>query len=634
MLQFIRERAQGLVATIIILFLSLTFALWGVDEYLRAARAIVVAEVNGKDIELATYQQSFQRLRQRAQAQLGDQFDPALWSQEETKRRALDMLIEERLLQHTVEDARLRISSPQVAAYIRSAETFQVDGKFSLERYRQAVNMLGFSEAGFEHQARQDLAVQQLRAGIALSAFATEEEALRLAQLFAQKRDVGYLLVEPPKPESIPVSDTEAEDYYKEHQNRFRVPEKAALEYLELTIDELKKEIGVDDEVLKAYYETHKDAYSTEEQRRANHILVQVKKDASEAEEAAARAKIEELRKEIEDGASFEEVARRSSDDIGSRAEGGDTGLFGRGVMAPEFERAAFALKVGELSQPVRTEFGYHLILVREIRPAGIEPFEAVRAQVEDTYRREQAENLYFERAEAFSDAVTEHPDSLEAAAEALHMTVETTEPMTREDIEIRFSKDVVNAVWEPEVLSEGLVSVPVEIENTRVVAVKVTKHEPEHVPPFSEIKAEVIAALRDERGREAARVRGEAIAERLRKGATGAAVADEEHVDWHEAKGASRDSSELNRAVARAAFQAPLTSETESLVIGVPLGTGAYAVAQISHRQIPSAEQLAGKNVDAIRRDVARAYMAASWRGYIDSLRRDAKVKTFPDRL
>jgi len=634
MLQFIRERAQGLVAMIIIFFLILTFALWGVDEYIRAARNVVVAEVNGEDIDLTAYQQNFQRMRQRAQAQLGDEFDSALWTKEETKQQALDMLIEERLLKHSVDDARLRVSAPQIASFIRGSETFQVDGKFSFDRYRQVVNMLGFTEVGFEQQARQDLAVQQLRAGIALSAFATQDEALRLAQLFAQKRDVGYALIEPPKPETIEVSDADAEAYYKKNQDLFRVPEKLSLQYLELTIDELKREISVDDQVLNSYYDTHKDSYTLQEQRRVNHILVQVSKDATEAEDAAARAKIEALRKDIEAGAAFEEVAKQSSDDIGSRAEGGDTGFFSRGVMAPEFEQAAFALQVGELSQPVKTEFGYHLIRLREIKPGGIEPFEAVRAQVEDTYRREQAESLYFERAEAFSDAVTEHPDSLEAAAETLNMKVETTAPLTREEIEARFSKDVANAAWEPEVLTEGLVSVPVEIENMRVAAIKVVKHEPTHVPAFADIEVEVVAALRDERARDAARTRGDAIAERLRKGEAAEAVAAAEQIEWQEAKGVSRETSELNRAVARAAFQAPLQTDGEPIVIGVPLNNGAFAVARVSNQQIPTAEELAGKNVDAIRRDLARSYMAAAWRAYIDDLRTEGKVKTFPERL
>lgn len=634
MLQFIRERAQGLVAVIIILFLCLTFLLWGIDEYLRAARTVVVAEVNGEDIDLNAYQQSFQRLRQRAQAELGDQFDPALWTQDETKHQALDMLIEERLLQHTLDDARIRVSTPQVAAFLRSAETFQVDGKFSVERYKQAVSMFGFTEAGFEQQARQDLGVQQLRAGIALSAFATQDEALRLAQLFAQKRDIGYALVEPPPVDGIEVSDADAEAYYKEHQDRFRVPEKLKLEYLELTLDDLKDEISVDDKSLGEFYEAHKSDYTTQEQRSANHILVQVKKDATEADDAAARAKIEALRKDIEAGATFEDIAKQQSDDIGSRAEGGDTGLFPRGVMAPPFEEAAFSLKVGELSQPVKTEFGYHLIRVREIKPGGVEPFEEVRSRVEDAYRSEQAESLYFERAEAFGDAVTEFPDSLESAGDALDMKPQTTELMTREDIEARFSKDVANAAWEPEVLTEGLVSVPVEIDNTRIAAVKVLEHAPAHVPPFDSIKTDVVAALREVRARDAALERGEALLARLKKGDAVDAVMSVEKLEWHEAKGVSRETSEVNRAVARAAFQTPLAADGSPALIGVPLGTGAYAVVRVANQQIPTAEQLAGKNIDAIRRDVARAYMAGTWRSYIDALRADAKVKTFPERL
>lgn len=634
MLQFIRERAQGVVAVIIILFLCLTFLLWGIDEYLRAGRTVVVAEVNGEEIDLGAYQKSFQQLRQRAQAELGDQFDSDLWTQDSTKKRALDMLIEERLLAQAVDDSRLRISMPQVAAFIRGAETFAVDGKFSVERYKQAVNMLGFTETGFEQQARTDLAVQQLRAGIALSAFATEPEAQRIAQLFAQKRDVGYALVEPPEAASIEVTDADAESYFKDNQEQFRVLEKVTLEYLELTMDALKSEIPVDDALLNAYYDANKEAYTTQEQRSANHILVQVKKGATAAEDTAAKAKLESLRALIQGGMSFEDVAKQNSDDIGSRAEGGDTGLFPRGVMAPEFEAAAFSLKVGELSQPVKTEFGYHLIRVREIRPGGLAAFADVRAQVEDAYRREQAETLYFERAEEFSDAVTEHPDSLEAAAETLGLKPQLSASLTRQEVEERFSRDVANAAWEPEVLTEGLASVPVEIDSSRIVAVRVTEHAPTHIPAFADVKSDVIDTVRDQRARDTASKRGTAIVERLKKGEAVDAVMGAEKLDWQEAKGVSRDSSELNRAVARAAFQAALTPDGEPVVLGVALGSGSYAVVKVANLVLPTAEALAGKNVEAIQRDASRAYMAATWRGFMTQLRTDGKVKTFPERL
>lgn len=634
MLQFIRERAQGVVAVIIILFLCLTFLLWGIDEYLRAARQVTVAEVNGDEIDLGAYQANFQRLRQRAQAELGDQFDSSIWTEEATKRQALDAMVEERLLTQAVDKSRLRIADAQVAAYIRGAETFNVDGKFSVERFRQVANMLGFTEAGFEAQARQDLAVQQLRAGVALSAFATKSEAERLARLFAQTRDVGYALLDPAAPDTVEVSDADAQAWYEGHQDELRVPEKVSLEYLELTIADLEGEITVDDALLEAYYEANKSRYTVDEQRSANHILVQVAKDAGAEADAAAKAKLESLRELVAGGESFEELAKKNSDDIGSRAEGGDTGLFPRGVMAPAFEEAVFALKPGELSEPVRTEFGWHLIRLREIKPGGTKPFAEVRHQVEEAYRREQAEALYFDRAEAFSNAVTEHPDSLDAAAEALSLKSKTTEPLSRADVEERFSREVANAAWEPEVLTEGLVSVPVEIGSSRVVAVRVTRHDPAHVPPLAEVKEDVVARVREERLREAVTRRGEAIVERLKKGEDLDAVVASEQLAWHDEKAVIRTSDKLNRAVSRAAFSAPLEAGGAPVVIGVPLGTGSYAIARVGNLQLPTVEALEGKNVDAIRRDASRVQMAASWRGFLDQLRADGKVKTWPERL
>jgi peptidyl-prolyl cis-trans isomerase D len=634
MLQFIRERAQGVVAVIIILFLCLTFLLWGIDEYMRAARQVIVAEVNGEDIDLGAYQANFQRLRQRAQAELGDQFDSSIWAEESTKKRALDFLVEERLLTQAIDDSRLRISDPQIAGFIRGAETFTVDGKFSLERYKQAVNMLGFTEAGFEAQARNDLAVQQLRAGVALSAFATEPEAERLAQLFAQKRDIGYVLIEPGEPDSVTVSDADAEAYYKANHDLFRIDEKVTLEYLELSLEKLKKEISVDDQLLTAHYDASTDAYTTQEQRSANHILVQLKAGASAEEDAAAKAKIETLRALVEGGMSFEEVAKQNSDDIGSRAEGGDTGLFPRGVMAPEFEEAVFAMQPGEMSQPVKTEFGYHLIRVREIKPGGTKSFEDVRHEVEDAYRLEQAENLYFDRAEAFSNAVTEHPDSLEAAADAMNLEPQSIEPLTRLEVEERFSAEVASAAWEPEVLTEGLASMPIEIGNTRIVAVRVVSHAPSRVPAFTEIKDDAIAALRDERLRQAVRTRGEAVLARLEQGEAVAEVMAAENLEWVEEKGVVRDSGKINRAVARAAFSAPLLVGQEPVVFGVPIGTSSFAVARVGNLQLPTAEELEGKNVDVIKRDASRTYMASSWQGFVALLRDQGKVKTYPERL
>jgi peptidyl-prolyl cis-trans isomerase D len=382
MLQSIRERAQGAIAVIIVLFLCLTFAVWGVESYLNEARKVVVAEVNGDEIELSEYQETFQRLRQRAQAELGEAFDSAVWSQDSTKQKALDYLVEERVLTQNVDRARLRLSSDQVAEFLKTSPNFQVDGKFSSERYTQVTSALGFSEQAYEAQARKDLALQQLRTGVVASAFITPQELSRVEQLQGETRTIGYAVIAPTDSAKEVISEQEASAYFAAHQEDYRVEDKVSLEFVELKLEDLVPSVTVSDDELEQYYATHKADFTVEEQRNASHILVQLKADATSTEDAAAKQKALALRKAIIDGKPFAEVAKTQSDDIGSRAEGGATGLFGRGVMAPEFEQAVFSMQVDALSEPVKTSFGYHIIKLVEIKPGGVTPLAEVRSDV------------------------------------------------------------------------------------------------------------------------------------------------------------------------------------------------------------------------------------------------------------
>lgn len=635
MMEFIRERAKGLVAIAIIGLLCLTFLLWGIESYIHAAQQVVVAKVNGEEIPLQEYQKSFDRMRTRAQTEQGAEYNADFWAQESTKLKALEALIDERLVHQLIDDARLRMSSAQVAQFIAGAEAFQVDGKFSPERFKQVAQGMGLTEAGVEKQVRLDLAQQQLRAGVSLSAFSLKTEAEQLAQLLDQKRDVGYAMIKPADPASVTVSDEELAKFFDAHQETFRTPEMVAIEFLELKLDDLKKEVKVEEAALKDYYETHKSQYTAPEERSVNHVLVQVKRNAPEAEVAAAKVKAETLRALIAAGGqTIEEVAKESSDDVGSKAEGGATGFFPRGVMAPEFEQASFALKVGELSEPVRTDFGFHIIKVKEARPGGLKPFEDAKADVEVAYRKEQAETLFFERAEQFTDAVSEHPDSLTAAGERVSLQPATLALSDREALTTRFSAGVVSAIWEPEVLNEGLATAPIEIGPTRLVAVRVTAHEPSKIPPLAQLKDTVTQQLREQKVRDAAMARGEALVERLRKGEAAETLMAAEKLEWVVVKGANRESPDLNRALARAAFREPLKDASASSYFGQMLGTGSFAVVHVSNLDLPKPDTLEGRKLDAIQRDTERVRLLSAWRDYTASLRESGEVKTFPKAL
>ena len=634
MLQSIREKIQGIVAAVIIGLICLTFGVWGIESYLSEASKVVVAEVGGEDIELAEYQDAFQRLRQRAQAELGDQFDPTQWAGEDTKRRVLEFVVDDELLTQLLERRRIRVGSDQVAQFLMGSPNFQVDGKFSSERYAQVTNMLGFTEQAFEQQAQRDMAVEQLRAGVIASAFASPQELDDIARLAVQTRDIGYVVLKPAEPKSVTVSDTDLKAYFKEHGESFRVPDKVALEFIEINQAELLREVDVEESDILAFYEAHKADFTMEEQRNARHILVQLAPDASDAEVASARKKAEDLRARVAKGEDFSAVARASSDDIGSRADGGSTGLFGRGVMAPEFETAVFGMKVGEISDLVRTDFGFHIITVTEIKPEDIKPYVDARGEVEQRLRKEKAEELYFELAERFSDSVYEFPDSLEDAAKALDLQLHKTSLQTEAEVAAAFNPAVAEAAWEPEVLTQGLVSPPVEIGEARVVAVKVTQFEAAHIPSLDAIREEVLTVVQAERVREAARTRGEALLKRLDGGETGPDVAAAEKLEWEAVSAAGRADERLNRAVLRAAFRLGSVASGAPARTGVELADGAYAVVEVSKVEAP-AEAKATEALAAAARDaLVRNRAVSAWRDFMSEIRQTASVSTHPESL
>ncbi len=635
MLQMIRDRSQGLVVGVIVFFICLTFALFGVQEYLDARSTVVVAEVNGEEVALKEYQQAFQQMRQRAQAMLGDEFNPDDWARSEIKDTALDFVVTERLLLQIIDDANLRVSDTQVANYIRSSSQFQQDGVFSQDFYRQMVRALGFSELGFEHRVRKDLVINQLRAGIGATSITTAEELQRLEQYRQQTRDVGFAIlgIEPFR-EGVEPTHDEIESFFAEQAEQYRIDERVSLAFVELSIESLMADIPTDESSLKAYYETNQGNYVAQEQRNVNHILVKVTRSADDSDVDAARARAEELRELALSGESFEDLAREHSDDIGSRADGGATGYFGRGIMAPEFEEAVFAMAEQDISEPIRTDFGFHVVKLKEIKAGGTKTYEDARTEVESSYRREQAEALFFEQAEELSELVYEQPDSLDGATDMLGLPVKTTDSLSRSELAVRFSPKVVAAAFEPEVLIEGLNSEPIELSNTRIVVVRVLEHSPSSLPQLDHVLTTVTQDLLDAQAREAVHASGKALVERLNNGEDLEAVLSSADLKWEKIAGATRDSAKLSLAVLRAAFRVKPAPDGEVIYTGVPIGTGDYGVVGVSNVVVPPIEQLNVSDITELRRDVSATRTVAQWMDFVALLKLDSNIESFPDRL
>ncbi|MEQ8233588.1 MAG: SurA N-terminal domain-containing protein [Gammaproteobacteria bacterium] len=629
MLQAIRERSQGVIVAIIVGFIILTFALWGIESYIGADQQVVVAEADGEEIYLAEFQDTLQRLRRQAQQMMGESLDDIDWNSAVVRERALDQLVNDRLLDKFVDAVRMRVSDAQLAAQITRIPTFQDEnGSFSRQLYQQRLPLVGMSEASFENALRDDMVKAQLRVGVASSEFVTREEAALVERLRVQKRDIGYAIVPASEyADEVVVSDEEVTQHYEANREQYREPERVRLEYLAMSAADLESEIAVDDAALRAYYEANKANYTREEQRNVNHILIQVGEDAAEDEVTAARERAAAALARAREGESFEKLAEELSDDVGSRTEGGETGMFPRGVMAPEFEEAAFALDVGEISEPVRTRFGFHVIKLKAVEPGGLQPFEEVAEQVSTAYRAAEAQKQFFDMAEQFSNLVYEHPDSLDVAGEALDLEVQRSEPMSAADIAREFSDAVAARAFEPEVLVEGLNGEPVELADGRVVAVRVTEHQPSVVPPLADVREAVVEAVRTAKLREKTRAAAEALGVRLREGDSVAEVIEDAGLGWESEDGVGRDSTAVNRAVLREAFRVSVPASGDAAYTTIPIGRADHAVVRVANVQTPAADEVSDRAIADVQQEITTARSTLTWQSFLESLRAGSEV-------
>jgi peptidyl-prolyl cis-trans isomerase D len=634
-LQSIRDRAQGWFATVVFGILIVPFTLWGINWYVTHRDEIVVAKVNGAKIKLGDFEQAYKEQRRYMQSIVPDLSGI---DQRMLKQQTLDKLVNDELLKDAKDDSKLRIGNQDLAAAIQMFPAFQKNGKFDINLYDSRLRELGLSPTGFEERMRGDLSIEQLRQGISDTNFVTQSALDSLEKLRGQTRDVSYatIAMEPLKAEVKP-TDADIEAYYKANEKRFMSPEQVKIAYIELSADMLAKSVTVEESALQEYYESHKTTtYTSPEERSANHILVHVAKDAKPEVVEAARKSAETYLAEAKAGKDFEQIAMEKSDDVGSKAEGGKTGFFRRGVMAKEFDEAVFAMQPGEIRGPIRTEFGWHVIRLNEIRKESLKSFAEARADVEAAVRKELAEKLYFEKADQLSTLTYENSDSLEPAAKALGLSITETDFFPRSGgKELLANAKLLDAAFSPEVISERMNSQPVEITPTHSLVLRMVEHRPEALRPLAEVRGEVVELATVKLAREKAEQLGKELLERLNKGETREAVAAAGKLTWTEAKGVTRDDdTKLSRAVARLAFRTSPPSAGAVGYNGLSVGSGDYILVAVTS----VADAGEAKPDDAKRKSVAEQLFATyannDWRDFLSDLKARAKIDTFPDRM
>ncbi|MDX1432556.1 MAG: SurA N-terminal domain-containing protein [Gammaproteobacteria bacterium] len=637
LLQSIRDKATGWIAWVIVILISIPFALWGIQEYLSPGGSATIAKINGTEVSVNEFHRLYQRQRMQLQAMLGPRFDPRQIDEERLRERALNDLVDGEVVLQAAIASGMRVGDAQLAQAIQSLEAFQQDGRFSQELYEQWLSRQGYSPEGFEYDLRRSILTEQLVSGVASSAFVTAHELDDLMRMRAQTRRFAALTVPVSRFADATVNDAAVEAYYQANMDQFVAPEEVRVEYVELAREEIAKDIGIDEEELRQRYETRKESFGTPEQREAAHILIRLPLDADEAAVKAATDELLELARQLEAGADFAELAKQHSQDPGSASQGGSLGAFGKGVMDPDFEAAAFALGVGEVSEPVRSSFGLHLIKVTGIEEARTRTFEEVRAQLERELRRERSESIFVDRLEQLANLAFEQPKSLDAAADTLGLEKRTLEwftPLPRLNQGLAANPDVVEAAFSADVMELGNNSEVIEVGTGRVMVLRVADHRPARQQSLEEVSARIRERLVAEKAREQAAEQGRALLARLAGGAPADEVAREAELEWSEPVQATRDAADRDAAVLETAFHMPRPAAGETVYDGVATGAGDFVIVALE-QVVDGDPQAAPKDErDAAAESLALSQGRNDYQSVVRELRDEAKVEIYRDNL
>jgi peptidyl-prolyl cis-trans isomerase D len=581
MFDFVRKHTR-IMQFLLFLLIFPSFVLFGLEGYNKFREGgAVVATVDGNDITQGEWDAAHRDQVERMRSGMPN-VDVKLFDTPEAKYSTLERMVRDRLLQVAAKQLHLGASDARLAAELQQNPTIaalrRADGTLDMARYRQLLGTQGMSPESFEAQVRADLASRQVMSGVGVTSFSANALADVTLNAFYERRQVQVARFAPADfVGQINPTDADLETYYKANADKFQSAERADIEYVVLNLAAVQKDIVVPEAELKSYFEQNSARLAGLEERRASHILINADKGASAAERDAARAKAQALLAEVQKSpAQFAELARKNSQDTGSAAKGGDLDFFGRGAMVKPFEEAAFALKKGETSGLVETEFGFHIIRLTDIKQPEQKSFESQRAKLEQEVRGQLAQRKFAEAAEQFTNIVYEQSDSLKPAAERLKLDVQQATNLGREPV---VGNTAVNnpkllaAVFSQDSIEKKRNTEAVELAPNVLAAARITHYSPARTLPLAEVKARVREQVVTQQATERARTEG-----------MGKLAEWKVSPDAAKLPAAIVVSRESKQAQPSALVEAVLRASTQTLPawVGVDLGANGYAVVKV----------------------------------------------------
>lgn len=620
MLQKLNERIQGVVAWVIVILIALTFALFGVDYYIQSRQhAQVQAEVNDEPISKREFDLAYQRTRQFSDA---PRFNAS--QDQQLKKQVMNQIIMNRVSLQSARNYGFTVSPQQANAAIVSIPQFQEDGHFSSTRYQQALSSALFTPESFQNEVRQGMMLNQQRFAFMGTAFALPNEVERFIRLYLQTRDFTYTIIPAEKFMSgIEVSDSEIKEYYQKHQKQFIAEELVSVEYVQLSLNDMKQNIQITDEEIKAYYEDNKHNYLIPAKWRVAHILFALPKNANEEKTKALQEKAESAYQQLkQEPGQFDKLVKQLSDDKISAQKNGVLPWIEAGQS--DLDKTLVQLTTpGQISEPVETRHGFEIFKLIAYQPAKTKPLSQVKEEIRAQLQTERAQTHYTKQVEELSELSYQAPDSLKTVAKALDIPIHKTKPFSKKGGSSALTQNpqVIQTAFSHDVLALGNNSEPVQLSDGEVIVLRVLKHIPASQQPLAEVKAEIKKILKQQK----AELKAKELALKLVKehGEQKPIMLKRYELKHNQVSKAGRDSDEADAAIIQLAYSLPHRGAREY----VKLANGNYAVVELQNIQDGHPSKLDSEQMASITQQLESNYGIMEYDLYVNQLMRQANI-------
>ncbi len=638
MLAEIRESATRWVGWVIVFIISATFALFGINSYFEGGGQVAVANVNGTEIDYQQYQNALNQRQRNVSRTMDGNVDSSLFSSPAFRNEVVEGLVSETLFADEVRERGYRISDEQLLNTIRETPGFQRDGAFDPDLYNQTLRSAGYTPQLYEQLQRQQTVQQQFNSAFSESAFVPTATLNQLLTISEQKRIAKYAVVAADTftPDIVP-DEAELKKEYDENQETYRVPDQIRVQFVELTVEDLAAAVELDDDELRGVYAANTAQYIQQEQRKASHILISVVDGADEETIKKAEEQATDLAKRARGGEDFAALAKEFSGDAGSAQNGGDLGIIDRGVMVKPFEDAVFSMiEEDEITDPVRTRFGFHVIRLTGITPEKQKSFADAKFDIAEQERQRLAENLFFEQGELFRNIAYEQPDGLEPISDELDLAIGESEWFSLDSGNgIATEAAVRRAAFAEDVMTNNLNSEAIEIGVNRLIVVRRLAFKDSYIRSFEDAKDSIEINLKQKKSRAAAEETANSLLAQLEEGQEWDKVVEAAgiaSVDLPAERNSPGDA--IQSGVSKLVF-AESTPEGDKPLFGTgSVSRNDFAIYRLDKVEAPNLEELPPPAKDRIESALKQRWGAEQLSAYRARMRENAKISVFEDVL